>query len=97
MSYGQMKHSLALVGNHLEMVSRQKYRRLHNLKFTRPLMREMSNQNSENNSVNRAGPVGEGSSPGRCSLVRQQRPGHHPTTLDFFYKQLRILSRTWVA
>ena len=27
-------------------------------------MSEMSNQNSENN-VNRAGPVGEGSSPGR--------------------------------
>ena len=34
-------------------------------------MSEMSNQNSENN-VNRAGPVGEGSSPGRSSLVRQR-------------------------
>ena len=32
-------------------------------------MSEMSNQNSENNNINRAGPVGEGSSPGRCSLV----------------------------
>ena len=32
-------------------------------------MSEMSNQNSENNGVNRAGPVGEGSSPGRFSLV----------------------------
>ena len=31
-------------------------------------MSEMSNQNSKNNGVNRAGPVGEGS-PGRCSLV----------------------------
>ena len=41
----------------------------------------MSNQNSENNDVNRAGPVGEGSSPVRCSLVRQRGPGHHPTTV----------------
>ena len=37
-------------------------------------MTEISHQNSENNGVNRAGPVGEGSSPGRCSLVRQQVP-----------------------
>ena len=44
-------------------------------------MSEMPNQNSENNGVNRAGPVGEGSSPGRCSLVRQQGPGRHPTTV----------------
>ena len=44
-------------------------------------MSEMSNQNSENNGVNRAGPVGKGSSPGRCSLVRQQGPGRHPTTV----------------
>ena len=44
-------------------------------------MSEISNQNSENNSVNRAGPVGEGSSPGRCSLVRQRGPGRHPTTV----------------
>ena len=43
-------------------------------------MSEMSNQNSENNDVNRAGPVGESSSPGRCSLVRQRRPDRHPTT-----------------
>ena len=41
----------------------------------------MSNQNSENNGVNRAGPVGEGSSPSRCSLVRQWGPGRHPTTV----------------
>ena len=41
----------------------------------------MSNQNSENNDVNRAGPVGEGSSPGRCSLVRQRGPGCHPATV----------------
>ena len=44
-------------------------------------MSDMSNQNSENDSVNRAGPVGEGSSPGRCSLARQCRPGRHPTTV----------------
>ena len=30
-------------------------------------MSEMSNQNSENDGINRARPVGEGSSPGRCS------------------------------
>ena len=40
-------------------------------------MSEISNQNY---SVNRAGPVEEGSSPGRCSLVRQRGPGRHPTT-----------------
>ena len=44
-------------------------------------MGEMSNQNSENNGANRAGPVGKDSSPGRCSLVQQQRPGGHPTTV----------------
>ena len=44
-------------------------------------MSEMSNENSEKNSVNRGGPVGEGSLPGRCSLVRQQRPGRLPTTV----------------
>ena len=44
-------------------------------------MSEMSNQNSENNGVNRAGPVGEGSLSGRCSMVQQQGPGHHPTTV----------------
>ena len=38
----------------------------------------MSNQNSENNDVNRDGP---GPSPARCSLVRQQRPGRYPTTV----------------
>ena len=41
----------------------------------------MSNQNSENNDINRDGPVGEGSLPVRCSLVRQQRSGRHPTTV----------------
>ena len=40
----------------------------------------MSNENSENNGVNRAGPVGERSSPGRCSLVRQKGRVRHPTT-----------------
>ena len=44
-------------------------------------MSEMSNQNSENNGINRAGPVGEGSSASRCSLVRQRGPGRHPTTV----------------
>ena len=44
-------------------------------------MSEMSSQDSENNSVNRVGPVGEGSSPGRCSLDRQRGPGRHPTTV----------------
>ena len=44
-------------------------------------MCEMSNQNSENNGANRAGPVGEGSSPGRCSLVGQRGPGRHLTTV----------------
>ena len=44
-------------------------------------MSEMSNENSEKNSVNRGGPVGEGSLPGRCSLVRQQRPGRLPTAV----------------
>ena len=36
-------------------------------------MSEMSNQNSENNGVNRAGPVGEGSSPGSCSPDRLKK------------------------
>ena len=44
-------------------------------------MSEMSNQNSKNNSVNRAGPVGEGNSPSRCSVLRQQGAGRHPTTV----------------
>ena len=42
------------------------------VEFTIPLISEISNQNSENNGVNRAGPVGESSWPGRCSLVRQR-------------------------
>ena len=41
----------------------------------------MSNQNSEHNGANRAGPVGESFSPGRCSLVRQRGPGRHSTTV----------------
>ena len=41
-------------------------------------MSEMSNQNSENSGVNRAGPVGEGFSPGRRFLIRQRGPGRHP-------------------
>ena len=41
----------------------------------------MSNQDSENNGVTRVGPVGEGSLPGRCSLVRQRGPSIHPTTV----------------
>ena len=44
-------------------------------------MSKMPNQNSENDGVNRAGPVEEGSSPGRCSLVRQRGPSGHPTTV----------------
>ena len=44
-------------------------------------MSEMSNQNSENNGVNKAGLVGEGYSPGRCSLVLQQWPGCHSTNV----------------
>ena len=44
-------------------------------------MSEMSNQNSENKGVNRAGPVGEGSLPGRYSLVRQLGSDRHPTTV----------------
>ena len=52
-----------------------------NLKFTKPLISEMSNQISENNGVNRAGPVEEGSLPGRCSLVRQRGPGRHLTAV----------------
>ena len=41
----------------------------------------MSNQDSENNGITRAGPVGEGSLPGRCSLVRQQGPSIRSTTV----------------
>ena len=44
-------------------------------------MSAMSNQNSESNSVNRAGPVGESSLLGRCSLVRKWGPGRHPLTV----------------
>ena len=44
-------------------------------------MSEMSNQNSDNNDVNRVEPVGEGSSPARSYLVRQGRPDRHPTNV----------------
>ena len=43
-------------------------------------MREMSNQNFENNFVNGTRPLGEGSSPGRCFLVQQREPGRHQVT-----------------
>ena len=48
---------------------------------TRPFTSEISNQNSENNGVNRARPIGEGTSPSRRSLVRQWGPSRHPTTV----------------
>ena len=41
----------------------------------------MSNQTYRDNGVNRTGPLGEGSSPGRCSPVRQRGPGSHPATV----------------
>jgi len=41
----------------------------------------MINRNSEENGVNRTGPLRAGSSPGRCSLVRQRGPGRHPATV----------------
>ena len=44
-------------------------------------MSEMSIQTSENYGVNRTGLVGEGSSLGRCFLVRQRGLGCHPTTV----------------
>ena len=63
------------------MVSREKHWWLCNLKFTSPIISEMLNQNSGDNGVNRTGPLREGSSPGRCSLVRQRGPGRHPATV----------------
>ena len=44
-------------------------------------MSAMSNQNNPDNGVNWAGTFCEGPSPGRCSLVRQRRPGRYPTTV----------------
>ena len=44
-------------------------------------MSEISNQNSVNNDINGTGPLGEGSSHGRCSLVRQWGPNRYPTTV----------------
>ena len=41
----------------------------------------MLNKNSGDNGVNRTGPLREGSSPGKCSLVRQRGPGRHPATV----------------
>ena len=49
-------------------------------------MSEMSNQNSENNGVNRTGPVGEGSLPGSCSLVQQQE-----TRSSSYYCQNKVV------
>ena len=63
------------------MVSREKYWWLCNLKFTKPIISEMLNQNSGDNSVNRTGPLRQASSPGRCFLVRQRGPGRHPATV----------------
>ena len=40
----------------------------------------MSNQNFENNDVNRARPLGEGFSLGKCFLVQQREPGRHQVT-----------------
>ena len=44
-------------------------------------MSAMSNQNNPDNDVNGAGTFCEGPSPGRCSPVRQRRPGRYPTTV----------------
>ena len=43
-------------------------------------MSEMSNQNFENNGVNGTRPLGEGSSPSRCFLGKQQEPSRHQVT-----------------
>ena len=40
----------------------------------------MSNQNFENNGVNRTRPLGKGSSLGRCFLIKQREPGLHQVT-----------------
>ena len=40
----------------------------------------MSNQNFENNGVNGTIPLGEGSSPSRCFLGKQQEPSRHQVT-----------------
>ena len=43
-------------------------------------MSEMLNQNFENNSVNGTRPLVESSSPGRCFLIQQPKPGRHQVT-----------------
>ena len=43
-------------------------------------MSEMSNQNFENNGMNRTRPLGKGSLPGRCFLVQQREHGCHQVT-----------------
>ena len=43
-------------------------------------MSEMSNQNFENNGVNKTRPLEEGSLAGRCFLVQQREPGRHQVT-----------------
>ena len=47
----------------------------------RPLISEVSNQNSESYHVIRAGTAGESSSCDRSSLPRQRGPNCHPTTV----------------
>ena len=73
--------SSALVSNPHCDVSREKHWWFCNLRFSRPIISEILNHNSEDNCVSRTGPVKEGSSHGRCSLVRQQGPGRHPATV----------------
>ena len=74
------------------MVSREKHWWLCNLKFTKPIISEMLNRNSEDDGVNRTGPLREGSSPSRCSLVRQRGPGRHPATVRTkWYKTVNMI------
>ena len=44
---------------------------------TKPHISQMSNQDIENSSVNGSRPLGEGSSSGRCFLVKQQEASYH--------------------
>ena len=50
-------------------------------------MSAMSNQNNPDNGVNWAGNFCEGPSPGRCSPVRQRRPGRYPTPVRTKWNQ----------
>ena len=62
-------------------------------------MNETSNQNFDNNSVNKTRPLGKGFSPGRCFLLQQQESCRHQVTarmkwnkevnkvvMEFFYR-----------